>query len=238
MVSSGTFARLFFSSRDERSNKEKQENKVAGISTILSRVPSCRLFSFLSILFIGHGPSSGYGLVPPRGGGRLQHLLPLPALWVRHGQQPLLLTVLVHADERVRVIFLVEVAEGMVDAAVARLVGPDVQDEVLHGAAALGHVPVRHGNVGDLELGVAPLGEVAFVELADTARVCVHGLLLEVAHEAMADPGADEVGEEHGVLWERRDRQHVISCGVSPHADQREGGWGGWDLQSIHPGHP
>lgn len=127
----------------------------------------------------------------------------------------------------------------MVDAAVARLVGPDVQDEVLHGAAALGHVPVRHGNVGDLELGVAPLGEVAFVELADAARVRVHGLLLEVAHEAVADPGADEVGEEHGVLWERRDRQHVISCGISPHADQREGGgWGGWDLQSIHPGHP
>lgn len=128
----------------------------------------------------------------------LEDLLALPALGIRHGHQPL--PILVHADERVRVLGLVQVAQSVVDAAMACLVGPDVQDQVFHRAVALGHVPVRHGNVGHLELGVAPLGEVSLVELVDTARVRVYGFFFEIAYESMADSRTDEVGEEDGVL--------------------------------------
>lgn len=56
------------------------------------------------------------------------------------------LAILERADKGVRVFLLVEVAQGVVDAAMAGLIGADVQDEVLHGAVAFGHVPVLHGS--------------------------------------------------------------------------------------------
>lgn len=110
------------------------------------------------------------------------------------------MSIFIQADKRVGVLLLVQVAQSVVDTAMAGLVGPDIQDQILHRAMTLGHIPVRHGNVGHLEFGVGPLGEVSFVELVDTARIRVHGFLLEVAYEAVANSGADEVGEEYGVL--------------------------------------
>lgn len=137
----------------------------------------------------------------------LEDILPLPTLGVRHGQQ--LLAVPIHADERVGVLLLVQITEGVVDAPVARLVGPNVQNQVLHRAVALGHVPIRHGNVRDLELGVGPPGEEPLVELVDAARIRVYGLLLEVPYETVANARADEVGEEHGVLMKSTASQSI-----------------------------
>ncbi|CRJ86145.1 hypothetical protein BN1723_000082 [Verticillium longisporum] len=43
------------------------------------------------------------------------------------------------------------------------------------------------------------VSSLAFLDLADAARVRVHGLLLEVADEAMRDLGRDEIRQEHAV---------------------------------------
>lgn len=51
------------------------------------------------------------------------------------------------ADKGVWVLFLVEVAQGVVDSSVAGLVGSNVQNQVFHGSVALRHVPVLDGHL-------------------------------------------------------------------------------------------
>lgn len=106
---------------------------------------------------------------------------------------------LVVTHKRIRVLLVVQVAQRVVDTPVDGLVGTDVEDQVPHGASPLGHVPVLHGQFGDLEARVAPLGQEALFDLLDAPGVGVHGLLLEVADEAVADLGRDEVRAEEGV---------------------------------------
>lgn len=86
------------------------------------------------------------------------------------------LAVLELATEGVGIFSLVEVAQGMVDAAVDSFVSPDVENEVLHRALFLGDIPILaagqlqtscgsgagvsylDSNVGNLKLWVLPLG--------------------------------------------------------------------------------
>ena len=87
----------------------------------------------------------------------------------------------------------------MIDFPMLRLVRAHVQEQVAHGALALGHLPVVDGDVGHLEVWVGPLGQVAGVDLLDDAAVGVDGLLLEVADEAVAGARGEEVRQEHAV---------------------------------------
>ena len=103
------------------------------------------------------------------------------------------------AHKRVRILVGLEVAERVVNATMNGLVGADVEQEVPHGALALGDLPVRDGDVGYLELGIRPPREAAALELVDAPRVRVHRLLLEVPDEAVADPGRDQIADEEGV---------------------------------------
>lgn len=87
----------------------------------------------------------------------------------------------------------------MVDFSVLCFVGPNVQQQVLHGPVAFGHLPVVDGQIRNAELGIGPLGQLPSLEVGDGERVRQHGLFFQVAHEAMAGARGDEVGEEHGV---------------------------------------
>ena len=80
-----------------------------------------------------------------------------------------------------------------------RLVCAHIVHQVPHRAAALGHVPVRDGNIGYRKVRVGPLLEMAGLDLADDVRIGVHGLLLEVADEAVAGARRQQVGEEEAV---------------------------------------
>ncbi|KXH63971.1 hypothetical protein CNYM01_13806 [Colletotrichum nymphaeae SA-01] len=153
---------------------------------------------------------------------RLDYLVTLESLCSQRGVG--LLAVLVLANERVRVLLLVEVAEGMVYASVnglcriivstalllskgnfhcgkgrIRTISPDVQNQILHRPLALGNLPILHRDIGDHEIRIGPLRQQALVDLVETARVRVHGLLLEVPDEAVGDLGGDEVRQEHAV---------------------------------------
>ena len=76
----------------------------------------------------------------------------------------------------------------------------NVKDEILHGPVTLGHVPVADSKIGDAELGVRPLLEAAMIELKQATGISVNSLLLEVANEAVANLGGEEVRDEHGVV--------------------------------------
>lgn len=65
---------------------------------------------------------------------------------------------------------------------------------------ALGHIPVRNCDVGHLEVRIRPPRRETLVQLVDCTRVSVNGLLLQITHEAVANIGVDEVGEEKEVL--------------------------------------
>lgn len=51
-------------------------------------------------------------------------------------------SVLEGADEGIGILFLIEVAESMVDTTMTSFVGADVQNKVFHGAVAFRHIPV------------------------------------------------------------------------------------------------
>lgn len=107
--------------------------------------------------------------------------------------------VLVRAHEGIGILVLLQVRQGVVDLSVLSLVCSDVQQEVLHGPVALWDVPVVDCEVRDGELGVGPLRELPGLEVLDGEGVGEHGLLLEVADEAVAGARGHEVGEEHAV---------------------------------------
>lgn len=128
----------------------------------------------------------------------LHDLRPLKALRLSGGSRWTSVA-LVLADERVGVFLLVQVAQCVVDTAVARLVGPDVEDEVLHASMALGHLPVLDSQVGNPEFGVGPLWQVTLLDLLDAHRVRVHGFFLKVPNKPMCNLGRDEIGYEERV---------------------------------------
>lgn len=100
---------------------------------------------------------------------------------------------LVLANEWVGVFPLIQVAQGMIHPTVARLVSSDVEDEVFHGPLALGHLPVLDSKVGNHEIRIRPLRQVAFVDLLDAHCVRVDSFFFEVADKPMRDLGGDEV---------------------------------------------
>jgi hypothetical protein len=106
---------------------------------------------------------------------------------------------LVVADKRVGVLVLLEIAQRVVDAAMDRFVSADVVDQILHRPLPLGHMPVSHGHIGDLEVRVRPFWQRALFDLLDASGICVDSLLLEVADESVGDPGRDKVADEDGV---------------------------------------
>ena len=85
----------------------------------------------------------------------------------------------------------------MIDLAMLGLIRADIQQQISHTALPLGHVPVSDRDLGGLE-GL-PLGQFAGVDVVDGEGVGEHGLLFEVADEAVAGAGRDEVGEEEAV---------------------------------------
>ena len=94
---------------------------------------------------------------------------------------------------------LLQICQRVVDLAMLRLVGPHVEHQMPHRALVLGHLPVVDRNVGNLKVGIGPLGQVAGLDLLDDAAVGVHGFLLDVADEAVARPRRQQVREEHAV---------------------------------------
>lgn len=60
-------------------------------------------------------------------------------------------------------------------------------------------VAYRNSNVRNAELGILPLRERTLVNLLETSRVSVDGLLFEVSDEAVHNLGGHEVGEEEAV---------------------------------------
>lgn len=134
---------------------------------------------------------------------------------------PLVISLVV-ANKWIRVV-LFEIAQRMIDATMDRFISldgvlvvclikaiekanPDVQDQVSHGSLALGHIPVGNSKLRNLEIGIGPLGQVSLLNFLETARVCVDGLLLEIADKAMRDLWRDQVADEHGV------EEHTLSA--------------------------
>mmetsp|Transcript_55326 Transcript_55326/g.135504 ORF Transcript_55326/g.135504 Transcript_55326/m.135504 type:complete len:349 (+) Transcript_55326:279-1325(+) len=85
--------------------------------------------------------------------------------------------------------------EGVVHVAVVGLVGAHGQDEVAH-RGVLAQLPVVDAD--GRRRGGLPLPEAPVVDGLEDPRVRVHGLLLEVPHEAVADVRVHEVGQEEG----------------------------------------
>lgn len=105
--------------------------------------------------------------------------------------------ILVFRDVRVGVVVLIEVAQGVVDLSVLRLIGPNVEEQVSHRALAFGHVPVLDGDVWGLHF--LPHRETASVDVFDFAGVGDHGFFFEVANKAVAGSWRHDVGQEEGV---------------------------------------
>lgn len=106
---------------------------------------------------------------------------------------------LVVADERIGILLVVEVAQGVVHTAVNCLIGTNVKDQIPHGPFSLGHLPVRDSKIGNLEVRIRPLGKIALFNLPDTSSIGVDRFLLEVANETVCNSWRDQVAQEHGV---------------------------------------
>ena len=105
--------------------------------------------------------------------------------------------VLVLALVRVRIARLVQVAEGMVDLPVFRLICSDIEQQVLHLVLVFWHLPVMDGDFWCLQLG--PFGELAIFDFLDGAGVGDDGLFLQVPDKAVTDAWGDQVGDEEAV---------------------------------------
>mmetsp|Transcript_81951 Transcript_81951/g.171496 ORF Transcript_81951/g.171496 Transcript_81951/m.171496 type:complete len:234 (+) Transcript_81951:371-1072(+) len=83
-----------------------------------------------------------------------------------------------------------QVAEVVVGVPMGALVGPDALEDVPeHGV--LGEVVVHSGHSGRGQ--VREHGQSSTVDLLEQGGVGVHGLFLQVAHEAVAEAGADQI---------------------------------------------
>jgi hypothetical protein len=85
----------------------------------------------------------------------------------------------------------------MIHLSVLSLISPHIQQQILHHAMALGHIPVRDCDLGRLE--ILPVWQPAGIHIRQCARVGDDGLLFDVADEAVADGGRDQVAEEEAV---------------------------------------
>ncbi len=85
----------------------------------------------------------------------------------------------------------------MIHLAMLRLICSDIQQQVPHATAPLGHIPVADGDDGGL--GGRPEGQFASVEIGDGARVGDDGFFFEVADEAVAGAQGEEVCEEEAI---------------------------------------
>lgn len=92
-----------------------------------------------------------------------------------------------------------QVAERVVDFSVFGLVGSDVIEETSHASVALGHAPILNREIRSFEIGIGPFGQVSIFEILDRERVGEDGFFFEIADEAVAGLGGEEVAEEEGI---------------------------------------
>lgn len=106
---------------------------------------------------------------------------------------------LILRNEWIGVFLLIQVAEGVVYAAMARLISTDVQDKILHTSFTLRHLPILDSEIGNHKIRIGPFRQVAFLDLLDTHRVRVNSLFFEVANKPVRDLGGNEIRYEEGV---------------------------------------
>eukprot|EP00331_Platyophrya_macrostoma_P005070 CAMPEP_0176422448 /NCGR_PEP_ID=MMETSP0127-20121128/9737_1 /TAXON_ID=938130 /ORGANISM="Platyophrya macrostoma, Strain WH" /LENGTH=192 /DNA_ID=CAMNT_0017803295 /DNA_START=280 /DNA_END=855 /DNA_ORIENTATION=- len=169
----------------------------------MRHIESARLQS--SLWWLHTTPSNSKRRRGPNDLSRILNVVLTTSLVVAVAVQP--------ADERVRPVGLAErvhVGEGVVDQAVAGLVGADDADHVAERGVG-GQAPVRARHLGDL--GVDELGELALVDQLHDVRVRAHGLLLKVPDEAVHEARVGEVqneehGEHHALRHDDRPAEH------------------------------
>jgi hypothetical protein len=125
--------------------------------------------------------------------------------------------ILIRGHKGVWVLFLPQIPHGVVDLPMLGLVRPNVQQEISDRSVPLGHLPVIHGQIRYAELGVRPFRQLAGFDILDGLQristmfpvkkknredetyesVSQHSFLFQVANEAVAGAGRDEVGDEH-----------------------------------------
>lgn len=105
--------------------------------------------------------------------------------------------ILVLTHIRIRIIPLIQIAQRMIHLAMLALVCANVQKQVAHRSVAFGHVPVLDSDVGGGHF--LPHGQTAGIDVGDFAGVGDYCFFFEVADEAVAGCGGEEVGEEEAV---------------------------------------
>lgn len=139
-----------------------------------------------------------------------------------------------HCKVWIRVIFLIKVAECVIDLAMLALVRPDVKQQVSHRPVSLGHFPVADCHVWCHQL--FPFRKLSRVEIGKLARICDDCFFFEITDKSMTYPWRDEVSHKHGVEEDSLGATRPLVSTLAPSSLYRRGRYPSTISRMNHPG--